>query len=141
MLGLTLDKILVLGFLAAFVIGPTRLPDAAAQIGRFVRMVRRSLDGAKSTLRDTGGPDLDEIDWKKLDPRQYDPRRLIRDALLDGSQEVAPPPAPSRPAARAATPVEPEISLPLVPTSTPLNAEATLPENGRSGSGLTPPAE
>jgi sec-independent protein translocase protein TatB len=29
------------------------------------------------------GPDFDEVDWKKLDPRQYDPRRIIREALTD----------------------------------------------------------
>ena len=29
------------------------------------------------------GPEFDEVDWKKLDPRQYDPRRIIREALLD----------------------------------------------------------
>jgi sec-independent protein translocase protein TatB len=33
------------------------------------------------------GPEYDEIDWKKLDPRQYDPRRIIRDALLDDEPE------------------------------------------------------
>jgi sec-independent protein translocase protein TatB len=27
------------------------------------------------------GPEFDEVDWKKLDPRQYDPRRIVRDAL------------------------------------------------------------
>jgi sec-independent protein translocase protein TatB len=95
MLGLTFDKILVLALLAAFVIGPTRLPDAAAQLGRFVRMVRAQLDGAKASLRDTGGPDLDDVDWKRLDPRQYDPRRIIRDALVEH-------PAPRAGAAAAA---------------------------------------
>ena len=34
-------------------------------------------------MREEMGPDFDELDWKKLDPRQYDPRRIIREALLD----------------------------------------------------------
>jgi sec-independent protein translocase protein TatB len=34
-------------------------------------------------MREEMGPEFDEVDWKKLDPRQYDPRRIIREALLD----------------------------------------------------------
>jgi sec-independent protein translocase protein TatB len=40
-------------------------------------------DGAKERLREEMGPDFDDVDWKKLDPRQYDPRRIIRQALDD----------------------------------------------------------
>ena len=29
------------------------------------------------------GEDFDDVDWRTLDPRQYDPRRIIREALLD----------------------------------------------------------
>ena len=38
-------------------------------------------NGAKDRMRDEMGPDFDDVDWKKLDPRQYDPRRIIREAL------------------------------------------------------------
>jgi sec-independent protein translocase protein TatB len=41
-------------------------------------------NGAKDRMRDEMGPDFDDVDWKKLDPRQYDPRRIIREALNDG---------------------------------------------------------
>jgi len=34
-------------------------------------------------MRDELGPDFDELEWKKLDPRQYDPRRILKEALLD----------------------------------------------------------
>jgi hypothetical protein len=44
-------------------------------------------------MKDEMGPEFDEVDWKKLDPRQYDPRRIIREALLDDS----PAPAAIRP--------------------------------------------
>ena len=40
-------------------------------------------DGAKDRMREEMGPEFDEVDWKKLDPRQYDPRRIIREALVD----------------------------------------------------------
>jgi sec-independent protein translocase protein TatB len=36
------------------------------------------------------GPEFDEVDWKKLDPRQYDPRRIIREALLDDDTPAKP---------------------------------------------------
>ena len=41
--------------------------------------------GAQGRMRDELGPDFDDMDWKKLDPRQYDPRRIIREALQEQS--------------------------------------------------------
>ena len=46
-------------------------------------------NGAKERLREEMGPDFDDVDWKKLDPRQYDPRRIIREALLEDSDDRA----------------------------------------------------
>lgn len=81
--GLTFDKVIIIAVIAVFLVGPERLPGYAAQLARLVRGVRAMADGAKVRLRDEMGTDFDEVDWKKLDPRQYDPRRIIRDALLD----------------------------------------------------------
>jgi sec-independent protein translocase protein TatB len=81
--GLTFDKLLIIGVIAVFLIGPDRLPGYAAQLGRLVRTLRGFADGAKDRMREEMGPEFDEVDWKKLDPRQYDPRRIIRQALLD----------------------------------------------------------
>ena len=81
--GLTFDKLLVIGIIAVFVLGPERLPYYASQLARLVKSVRQMADGAKDRMREEMGPDFDEIDWKKLDPRQYDPRRIIREALTD----------------------------------------------------------
>src|SRR4051812_33495770 len=39
--------------------------------------------GASEQMREELGPEFDEIDWRKLDPRQYDPRRIVREALSD----------------------------------------------------------
>ncbi|WP_394768075.1 sec-independent translocase [Lacisediminihabitans sp.] len=83
MFGLTFDKLLVIGVIAVFVLGPERLPHYASQLARLVRNLRQMADGAKDRLRDEMGPEFDEVDWKKLDPRQYDPRRIIREALID----------------------------------------------------------
>jgi sec-independent protein translocase protein TatB len=94
--GLTFEKLLLIGLIAVIIIGPDRLPGYAAQFGRLVRSLRDMANGAKTRMREEMGPDYDDVDWKKLDPRQYDPRRIIREALSDG-------PAPA--AAVAAAPV------------------------------------
>jgi sec-independent protein translocase protein TatB len=81
--GLTFDKLLIIGVIAVFVLGPERLPYYASQLARLVTSARRMANGAKERMREEMGPDFDDIDWKKLDPRQYDPRRIIREALTD----------------------------------------------------------
>jgi len=94
MFGLTVDKLLILGVVAVFLLGPERLPHYAAQFAKLVKSLRRMADGAKDRMREEMGPDFDNVDWKKLDPRQYDPRRIIREALVD---EVALEPVVARP--------------------------------------------
>jgi sec-independent protein translocase protein TatB len=81
--GLTFDKLLIIGVIAVFLLGPERLPHYAAQLGRLVRSLRDLANGAKDRMREEMGPEFDDVDWKKLDPRQYDPRRIIREALSD----------------------------------------------------------
>lgn len=86
MLGLTFDKILVIAVIAVFLLGPQRLPVYAAKLGQLVRNLRSMANNAQDRMREELGPDFD-VDWKKLDPRQYDPRRIIREALLDDDPE------------------------------------------------------
>jgi len=78
---------LVIGIIALFLIGPDRLPAYSAQFGRLVRQLRDMASGAKDRMRDELGPDFDDMDWKKLDPRQYDPRRIIREALQESPEK------------------------------------------------------
>jgi sec-independent protein translocase protein TatB len=88
--GLTFDKLLIIGIIAVFLLGPERLPYYASQLARLVKSLRVMADGAKERMREEMGPDFDDIDWKKLDPRQYDPRRIIREALTDDEPKVKP---------------------------------------------------
>jgi len=81
--GLTFDKLIIIGVIALLLIGPERLPRYAEQLGVWARQLREFVGGARSRLRDEVGPEFDEIDWKHLDPRQYDPRRIIREALRE----------------------------------------------------------
>ena len=80
MFGLSGEKLLILGLIAVFILGPDRLPHYAQQLAKLVKSIRRMADGAKDQLSNEIG---EELDWKKLDPRQYDPRRIIREALSD----------------------------------------------------------
>lgn len=86
--GLTFDKLLIIGIIAVFVVGPERLPYYASQLAKLVKTLRIMANGAKERVREEMGPDFDDIDWKKLDPRQYDPRRIIREALADVDEPV-----------------------------------------------------
>ncbi|MDF1477976.1 Sec-independent protein translocase TatB [Leifsonia sp. H3M29-4] len=90
MSGLTFEKLLIILAIAAFVIGPERLPGAVATLRRAVRRMRGLSDETRRRLRDDAGIDL--ADWRTLDPRRYDPRRVIRDALM-GDDAAHPPSA------------------------------------------------
>jgi sec-independent protein translocase protein TatB len=81
--GLTFEKLLLIGLIAVLIIGPERLPRAAEGFASLVRKVGEYLRDTKSRMRDEMGPEIDDVDWRKLDPRQYDPRRIIRDALFE----------------------------------------------------------
>ncbi len=99
--GLTFDKLLIILVIALFLIGPDRLPGYAVQLARLVKTLRGFANGAKERMREEMGPEFDEVDWRKLDPRQYDPRRIIREALID---EVIPPEKPVSPNAPSSAP-------------------------------------
>ncbi|GAB3619155.1 sec-independent translocase [Glutamicibacter sp. PS] len=82
-LGINGGEFLVLAILAVVVLGPEKLPDYAKKLANLVKELRRMANGAKEQLREEVGDEVADLDWRKLDPRQYDPRRIIKDALLD----------------------------------------------------------
>jgi sec-independent protein translocase protein TatB len=98
--GLSFEKVLVIVIIAAFLIGPQKLPQYAASLARLVRRVRQMADSAQERVREEMGPEFEELDWRKMDPRQYDPRRIIREALLDDEPVAARPVTQSQSAAR-----------------------------------------
>ncbi len=124
--GLTFDKVLIILVIALFLIGPERLPGYAAQLARLAKSLRQMANGAKERMRDEMGPEFDEVDWSKMDPRKYDPRRIIRDALLEDDTPAAPViKGPVRPARSSATAYElrqRRLGKGAVP---PFDAEAT----------------
>ncbi|MFF2623061.1 twin-arginine translocase TatA/TatE family subunit [Oerskovia jenensis] len=110
---------------AVIVIGPERLPRYAEQLGAFVRTARGFLKDAKARVDDELGDQVGDVDWSKLDPRQYDPRRIVREALLDDdvmgapARPRAPGPVPPPPSGGAAT----EVPVPV--RRAPFDDEAT----------------
>jgi len=83
MFGLSAEKFLILALLAVLILGPERLPYYAKQLGEWARKAKRMVDNAQVQMKSELGDGFEDLDWKKLDPRQYDPRRIVRDALKD----------------------------------------------------------
>jgi sec-independent protein translocase protein TatB len=83
MVGINGWEFVLLIVIGVVVLGPERLPEYAAKLGRLVRQARAMAEGARGQLREQMGPEFDEINWRQYDPRQYDPRRIVREALLD----------------------------------------------------------
>ncbi len=76
-------EFIILLVVAVLVIGPERLPKYAEQLGQLARRAKVLLQETKSRVDDELGDDIKDVDWAALDPRKYDPRRIVRDALLD----------------------------------------------------------
>jgi sec-independent protein translocase protein TatB len=79
-------EILVLVVAGLFILGPERLPSAAAWLGRNVRKVREYATGAREQLRSEMGDDFEELrkplqDLQQL--RNFDPRRAVTKHLFE----------------------------------------------------------
>jgi len=116
MLNISGEEFLILVFVALVLIGPERLPQYAEQLARLVRTLREMMAGAKTSLKEELGDDYAEL--AKFDPRQYDPRRIVREALVE---DVVPASRPAPPPAAVSMPPEPgQADLPV-----PFDDEAT----------------
>jgi sec-independent protein translocase protein TatB len=117
-------EILVLVVAGLFILGPERLPSAAAWLGRTVRQVREYATGAREQLRAELGTDFDEL-RKPLEElrgiRDLNPRRMVTRHLFDdddvkpnGYPTPSPYPAPPPPA----RPLSPGERPPIDPDAT-----------------------
>lgn len=120
MFGINGGEFLVILLVAVIVIGPTRLPKYAEQLARLTKQARHFVQDARTRVDEELGEDVKDIDWAALDPRRYDPRRIVRDALLD-TEPVRPSTAAATATAAAAagTTADPAI------TRAPFDDEAT----------------
>jgi sec-independent protein translocase protein TatB len=120
--GLTIEKLLLIGLVAGLLIGPERLPRYVESLTRFAKRAKEYVTTAKTRVKDEMGSDFDDVDWRTLDPRQYDPRRIIREALLDDA------PVPTVRAASAAAAVTSTSAFkPQTPITTPFTGDDPPP--------------
>ncbi|MFI8565548.1 twin-arginine translocase TatA/TatE family subunit [Rhodococcus sp. NPDC078407] len=83
MFGLTFEKLFLVAVIAGFVLGPQRLPGYAHQLTRAVRGVRHFVDTTRSAAEAEMGVPLRRSEWESMDLRQYDPRRIVSEALRE----------------------------------------------------------
>ena len=114
MFGLTFEKLLVVLLIATVLLGPTRLPAYTRRFAAFVRALRSHVDAANARIETETG--VSAAQWRALDPRQYDPRTIIREALevspTPGDAAVSAPSSAERPV--SGPPTEPELPAPAL---------------------------
>lgn len=119
----------MVGVIAVFIFGPDRLPQLAENAAKLVKRVRQWVDDTQKNVSDEFGEDFSIDDWRKLDPRQYDPRRIVRDAWKDaGSSQSLPTGKGNDATGNSETAVWADIDAQakqLVPGSAPFDTEAT----------------
>jgi sec-independent protein translocase protein TatB len=128
-------EILVLVVAGLFILGPERLPSAAAWLGKTMRQVREYATGARDQLRRELGPEFDELrkpleDLRGL--RDFNPRTAVRRTLFDDDPADAGPVPPVKPngyplnGSSAGPPAEPVAPAALNPGERPpIDPDAT----------------
>jgi sec-independent protein translocase protein TatB len=97
--GINGGEILVLIVAGLFILGPDRLPAAAAWVGKSIRQIREYATGAREQLKGDMGPEYEDLrrqieelrgplqELQSL--RNMSPRALVTDKLLGGYDPVA----------------------------------------------------
>src|SRR5690554_3215374 len=132
MFGINGGELLILIVVAIIVVGPERMPEYAKQLREWVVGLRTMVDRGRDQIKEEVGGD---VDWSKLDPRQYDPRHIVREALSEpaksartagaaasGAAAPAGAVAASSPATRSSTEAAPTTSG---SPNAPFDSEAT----------------
>ncbi len=86
-------EVLVLVLASLFILGPDRMPEAAAWLGRAVRTAKSFASGAQARIRDELGPELDEFRGPVSELRQLrssNPRRRLMEAWLSEADDGKP---------------------------------------------------
>ncbi|MBY8848372.1 Sec-independent protein translocase protein TatB, partial [Saccharothrix sp. MB29] len=73
-------EILIIVVAGLFILGPERLPSAAAWVGRTIRQVRDYATGARDQLKQEMGPEFEQLrkpleDLREL--RNFNPKQAI----------------------------------------------------------------
>lgn len=86
MFGIDVDKLLLVGILVGLIVGPTRLRGWRRELPRIVGRVHALYQQGRADVT----RDLDDLapDWREYDPRQFHPRRILRDLGADVRREA-----------------------------------------------------
>lgn len=87
MFGLSFEKLFLVAIVAAVVIGPSRLPAYTRQLTEWLRSLKQLVETTKSQAEREWGGQLTRAEWEALDPRQFDPRRIVKEAMKDPDAE------------------------------------------------------
>jgi sec-independent protein translocase protein TatB len=103
-------ELIVLAVIGLIVLGPERLPKAAADAARMLRQLRAMARDATADLKAELGPEMADLDLTSLHPR-----RMVQSVLWDDDPSVV-----------ASTPGGRPMMPPLQPGETPpYDADAT----------------
>jgi len=105
-------ELIVLAIIGLVVLGPDRLPKAAADAAKMLRQLRAMARNATADLKAELGPEMADLDLASLHPR-----RMVQSVMFDDDDADA---------AGVATPVGRPGATPLQPGETPpYDADAT----------------
>ncbi|MEY8565873.1 twin-arginine translocase TatA/TatE family subunit [Corynebacteriaceae bacterium 7-707] len=110
MFGLSIEKIIVVGMVAAVVIGPQRLPLYAEKLATVIRNFRSFTESTRRRAEEELGVPVAAMDpttWNSRF-RAYDPRRIVRDALDSDGTERTPERTPEHTGGGVAADASPE---------------------------------
>ncbi|MFD4670844.1 Sec-independent protein translocase protein TatB [Lentzea sp. NPDC058450] len=117
-------EILIIVVAGLFILGPERLPSAAAWLGKTVRQVREYATGAREQLKQEMGPEFESLrkpleDLREL--RNFDPKRAVAKHLFEEPENGTKSngyPTPSTPPAAEQRPLGPGERPPYDPDAT-----------------------
>src|SRR5690554_2499620 len=92
---------------ARVLVGPDQLPKAARQVREMAVAVRESVRKGQESVSQELGTD---VDWRTLDPRRYNPRVIVSEALF--GEAPGAPAAPGQPQHRPVMP-QPDVAAPV----------------------------
>src|SRR5690625_7628520 len=86
--GINGGELIVLIVLALLLLGPEKIPQYLRTLREWNHKARVLAEGAKEQFKEETCTDFDDVDWKKYDPRQYEPRRVSREALAEPIEDL-----------------------------------------------------
>ena len=87
MFGINAWEMIAIAVLALLIFGPDKLPGLAQDAARLLREIRKLATGAQADLRESLGPELNDLNLSDLDPRTFVKRNLF-DPIEDEVNDV-----------------------------------------------------